>query len=167
MSSTDCNILHVVIQGTADADTTGRVSRSEVSKILEFCFRAFAYVPPEKKDALFEKLRKLGDSSTRQDSTVATLDDIEENLSAEELDILATLRSRRMVREDPFEMDSFALDTIDGMAPNLVQGSLGLVKSEQAKIDAGHFISPTFLDGKDPAIREGSVHLHTSKVQFA
>jgi hypothetical protein len=72
-----------------------------------------------------------------------------------------------MIREDPFEMDSFTLDTIDGLAPNLVCGSLGLVQSEEAKIDTGHFISPEFLDGKDPAIREGSVHLPTSKVQLA
>lgn len=71
-----------------------------------------------------------------------------------------------MIREDPFEMDSFTLDIIDGLAPNLVRGKLGLVKSEQAKIDRAHFLSPGFLDGKGPGIREGSIHLPTSKVQL-
>ena len=80
--------------------------------------------------------------------------------------MLETLRSRRMIREDPFEMDSFTLDTIDGLAPNLVRGKLGLVKSKQAKIDRGHFYSPRFLDGKGPDIREVSVYLPTSKVQL-
>ena len=80
--------------------------------------------------------------------------------------MLEILRSRRMIREDPFEMDSFTLDTIDGLAPNLVRGKLGLVKSEQANVDKAHFYSPRFLDGKGPGIREGSVHLPTSKVQL-
>jgi len=82
------------------------------------------------------------------------------------LQILETLRSRRMIREDPFEMDSFTLDTIDGLAPNLVHGNLGLVDSEQAKIARSQFYSPKFLDGKGPGIREGSIHLPTSKVQL-
>lgn len=71
-----------------------------------------------------------------------------------------------MIREDPFEMDSFSLDTIDGLAPNLERGKLGLVESKQARIDKSHFYSPGFLDGKSPGIREGSVHLPTSKVQL-
>ncbi|PLB52235.1 FAD/NAD(P)-binding domain-containing protein [Aspergillus steynii IBT 23096] len=156
------DLLRPIIQGTVDADTTGKTSDSEISKALKFCFRAFTYVPPEQKDALFEKLTKL-----QSDATAANaLDDIQKHLTADELQVLETLRSRRMIREDPFEMDSFTLDTIDGLAPNLVRGKLGLVKSGQAKIDRAHFFSPRFLDGKGPEIREGSVHLPTSKVQL-
>lgn len=144
------------------------VSRSEISKILEFCFRAFVYVPPEKKDALFEKLGKLGATSTKGElEGVGMLGEMEKHLSAEELQILETLQSRRMIREDPFEMDSFTLDTIDGLAPNLVRGGLGLIPSDEANIDTAHFMSPEFLDGRNPGIREGSVHLPTSKVQLA
>jgi hypothetical protein len=144
------------------------MSQSEISKALEFCFRAFTYVPPELKDALLEKLKKLGAKSGQNDATAAKeLDDLQKHLTADELQVLEILRSRRMIREDPFEMDSFTLDTIDGLAPNLVRGKLGLVKSEQAKIDRAHFYSPKFLDGKGPEIREGSVYLPTSKVQLA
>lgn len=82
------------------------------------------------------------------------------------MQVLEILRSRRMIREDPFEMDSFTLDTIDGLAPNLVHGKLGLIRSQQADIDKSHFYSPRFLDGKGPEIREGSVYLPTSKVQL-
>ncbi|PWI64476.1 hypothetical protein PCL_09631 [Purpureocillium lilacinum] len=162
------DLFRPIIQGTVDADPSGMVSRSEISKILEFCFRAFVYVPPEKKDALFEKLGKLGATSTKGELEGAgMLGEMEKHLSAEELQILETLQSRRMIREDPFEMDSFTLDTIDGLAPNLVRGGLGLIPSDEANIDTAHFMSPEFLDGRNPGIREGSVHLPTSKVQLA
>ncbi|KID93747.1 Tryptophan halogenase, partial [Metarhizium majus ARSEF 297] len=152
---------------TADADAAGKVSQLEISKILQFCFKAFTYVPPEKKDALFDKLRKLDSKALQDDAKqTPTLDAIEKHLTADELQILEILRSRRMIREDPFEMDSFTLDTIDGMAPKLVRGSLGLVNYEQAKIDKAHFYSQDFLDGNYPGIREGSVHLPASRVQL-
>ncbi|SPB46658.1 Elongation factor Tu GTP binding domain family protein [Aspergillus niger] len=156
-----------VIQGTVDADNTGKISYTEISKALEFCFRAFTYVPPEKKDALFEKLKNLGVESGKSDAKEAkALDDIEKHLTRDELQVLEILRSRRMIREDPFEMDSFTLDTIDGLAPNLVRGKLGLVKANQAKIDKAHFFSPRFLDGKAPGIRDESIFLPTSRVRL-
>ncbi|EXU95471.1 tryptophan halogenase domain protein [Metarhizium robertsii] len=161
------DLFRPIIQGTADADAAGKVSQLEISKILQFCFKAFTYVPPEKKDALFDKLRKLDSKALQDDAKQGqTLDGIEKHLTADELQILEILRSRRMIREDPFEMDSFTLDTIDGMAPRLVRGSLGLVNYEQAKIDKAHFYSQDFLDGNYPGIREGSVHLPTSRVQL-
>ncbi|KAJ5613720.1 FAD/NAD(P)-binding domain-containing protein [Penicillium herquei] len=117
------DLLRPIIQGTVDADTAGKISQSEISRALEFCFRAFTYVPPEQKDALFEKLKNIGIESRQTDPTaVKALDDIQKHLTVDELQVLETLRSRRMIREDPFEMDSFTLDTIDGLAPNL--GSL-------------------------------------------
>ncbi|KAE8147403.1 FAD/NAD(P)-binding domain-containing protein [Aspergillus avenaceus] len=161
------DLFKPIIQGTVDTDTTGKISQSEIAKVLEFCFKAFTYVPPEQKDALYEKLKKLGAKPGQDDATAAKeLEEIQKHLTADELRLLETLRSRRMIREDPFEMDSFALDTIDGLAPNLVRGELGLVKSEQAKIDRAHFTAPRFLDGKGPAIREGSVYLSTSRVKL-
>ncbi|KAI2825938.1 hypothetical protein CBS63078_7414 [Aspergillus niger] len=161
------DLLRPIIQGTVDADNTGKISYTEISKALEFCFRAFTYVPPEKKDALFEKLKNLGVESGKSDAKEAkALDDIEKHLTRDELQVLEILRSRRMIREDPFEMDSFTLDTIDGLAPNLVRGKLGLVKANQAKIDKAHFFSPRFLDGKAPGIRDESIFLPTSRVRL-
>lgn len=100
---------------------------------------------------MFEKLKTLGVELGKNNwQTGNALNEIESHLTADELQILETLRSRRLVREDLFEMDSFTLDTVDGMAPNMVRGKLGLVKSEQARIDTSHFSSPLFLDGKAP-----------------
>ncbi|KAK2596240.1 Tryptophan halogenase [Conoideocrella luteorostrata] len=150
------DLFKPIIQGTVDADATGKLSQAEISKILEFCFKAFSYVPPEKKDALFEKLKKLGVDSEADRN--GDLEDIKKHLTSDEAQVLETLRSRRMIREDPFEIDSFALDTIDGLAPRLEHGKLGLRKAEQSKIDKTHFVSPSFLDGRFPGIRDGTVY---------
>lgn len=155
----------IVIQGTVDADTTGKLSQNEVSKVLEFCYKAFIYVPPEKKDALFAKLKSLGvDSSGGRVRDDEAFEAVQSYLNPEEIQILEILRSRRMIREDPFEMDSFSLDTIDGVAPNLVRGKLGLVAATKAKIDKSHFYSTKFLNGVAPGIREGSLHLSAPKI---
>ena len=61
-----------------------------------------------------------------------------------------------MIREDPFDIDSFTLDTIDGLAPNLVHGKLGLVQAKKPNLDTSHFYSPSFLDGLVPEVRKES-----------
>ncbi|KJZ71345.1 hypothetical protein HIM_09281 [Hirsutella minnesotensis 3608] len=129
------DLLGPIIQGTVDTDTTGKTSQSDIYKILD------------------------RDSEETSDVMVGIdVESIEQHLTAEELQIIETLRSRRMIREDPFDIESFTLDTIDGLAPKLERGKLGLVKADKAKLDRAHFYSPPFLDGKDPGIREGTAH---------
>ena len=123
---------------------------------MEFCFRAFTYVPPDKKDALFTKLKTLGLDAGSGDAVTKDLGDLRQYLTEEEAQIVEILRSRRMIREDPFDIDSFTLDTIDGLAPNLERGRLGLVKAKKANLDKAQFYSPAFLDGKVPEILQGS-----------
>ncbi|RCI09776.1 hypothetical protein L249_3915 [Ophiocordyceps polyrhachis-furcata BCC 54312] len=141
------DILQPIIQGTVDADAPGRTTDADISMVLDFCFKAFSYVPQEKKEVLFEKLDKLNGSAAR------SAEDMEKHLTAEELHIIETLRSRRLVREDVFTLGSFTLDTIDGLAPKLVRGELGLVRANKAQLDSRHFFSPAFLDGKVEEIR--------------
>ncbi|KAK6505858.1 hypothetical protein TWF481_007748 [Arthrobotrys musiformis] len=161
------DLFKPIIQGTADADVENKWSKADISKTLEFCFRAFAHVPPEKKESVFQKLKHLGFSSGNDANAVhGNLEDLRKHLTPDEIEILEILRSRRMVRDDLFEMDSFTLDTIDGYAPNMVRGKLGLAKIEQAKIDPVRVFSPEYLQGKALGIRQGSIHLPTSRVQF-
>lgn len=156
------DLFRPIIQGTVDNDTRSKVTQAEISKILEFCSKSFTYVAPEQKEALFKKLTKLGVNGEDSDVSWANgLGDLQHHLTADELKVLGILQSRRLTREDPFEIDSFTLDPIDGLAPSLVRGSLGLVNSEQARIDPGCLFSPEFLDGKRPGIREGSI-FHSS-----
>ncbi|PMB71592.1 Tryptophan 2-halogenase [Beauveria bassiana] len=156
------DLFRPIIQGTVDNDTRSKVTQAEILKILEFCSKSFTYVAPEQKEALFKKLTKLGVNGEDSDVSWANgLGDLQHHLTADELKVLGILQSRRLTREDPFEIDSFTLDPIDGLAPSLVRGSLGLVKSEQARIDPGCLFSPEFLDGKMPGIREGSI-FHSS-----
>ncbi|KAL6355310.1 hypothetical protein LRP88_10896 [Fusarium phalaenopsidis] len=150
------DLLRPIMQGTVDADSRKTLSQTEVSKVLEFRFRASVYVPPEKKDALFEKLKKLGVGAQGEATTAKELEDIKKHLTPEESQIVEILQSRRMIREDPFDIDSFTLDAIDGMAPNLEHGKLGLIKAKTARLDTSHFYSPPFLDGLAPEIRKES-----------
>ncbi|KAF3927889.1 hypothetical protein ABW20_dc0105494 [Dactylellina cionopaga] len=171
------DLFRPIIQGTADADTKGKISPTEISKVFEFCYKAFAHVPQEKKDQLLTKLKSLGAVSDNNNANATatldklqkslTIDEMKRSLTVDELQIIEILQCKRMVRDDLGEMDSFALDVIDGWRPNLVQGKLGLVKSERTKINKARLYSVGFLDGKAPGIRDGSVHLPNSNIQLA
>ncbi|PSR80246.1 hypothetical protein BD289DRAFT_455411 [Coniella lustricola] len=136
-----------VIQGSVDTDTSGDLSRQDISHVLDFCYKAFVYVPPERKEALFSKLEALNIRPIL-DGVLSNegLDHVKAQLSDEEWQTVEILRSRRMIREDPFDIDSFTLDAIDGLAPKLQRGRLGLVAASRAKLDNRHFYSPAFLD---------------------
>ncbi|PFH59609.1 hypothetical protein XA68_12096 [Ophiocordyceps unilateralis] len=146
------DILQPIIQGTVDGEARGRTTDIEVSQVLKFCFRAFNYVPHEKKEALFEKLDRL-DPGFGEGDAAKRIEEMHKHLTAEEMEIVEALRSRRLIREDVFTLGSFTLDIIDGLAPRLVRGELGLVKASKARLDSRHFLSAPFLDGKVEAIR--------------
>ncbi|OGE53726.1 hypothetical protein PENARI_c007G03087 [Penicillium arizonense] len=127
-----------IIQGTADADSEKKLSTEEISKTIDFCFRAFAHVPVERKDALLEKMKNHGvsDPTATDLKTREALEELKNTLSPEELDIMNTIRGRRMIRaEDSLNIDNYRLDSINGMAPNLERGNLTLRKAEINKID--------------------------------
>jgi flavine halogenase len=129
--------LLIVIQGTVDADVKSELTQTEISKSIDFCFRAFAHVPVEEKEAMIEKLKSLGlDRSDPNDvKTKEAIEELQKTLSPEELRIMDTIRARRMIRaEDSMNIDNFSVDVINGMAPNLERGNLGLVKATAAQI---------------------------------
>jgi flavine halogenase len=130
--------LSTVIQGTVDTDVKGELTQTEISKSIDFCFRAFAHVPVEEKEALLEKLKSLGldDPNANDVKTKEAIEELEKTLSPEELKIMDTIRARRMIRaEDSMNIDNFSIDVINGMAPNLERGNLGLTKAQAAKIN--------------------------------
>ncbi|KAK3297914.1 O-methyltransferase-domain-containing protein [Chaetomium fimeti] len=150
------DLFRPVIQGTVDADPTGKLSQNEVATTVEFCFKAFSHVTPEQKEAVVNKLKSLGvtgQEADNDDAIVKVLGEIEKNLTLEEAQVLDILRSRRMIREDGFNMDSFTLDAIDGLAPRMERGNLGLAKAEMAKLNGSHMYSVDFLEGKRPGFR--------------
>jgi hypothetical protein len=126
------------------------LTQAEISKTVEFCFRAFAHVPLEQKEALVEKLKKLSlDADANDEHTKQALAALEKDLTPEELQILNTLRGRRMLRaEDSLNIDNFSLDSIDGMAPRLEQGKLGLISARRAEIKYTSRDYTSFLNGE-------------------
>ena len=118
-----------VIQGTADVKS--KLTVDEVSKTLDFCVKALLPTEPKKKDEVMKKMEALNvDISNSKDPVKATKD-LEAVLTPEEMQVLTTVRAREMVRrEEIINLDTFNVDIIDGLAPNTVRGSLGLVPPE-------------------------------------
>lgn len=92
------------------------------------------HVSAEDKDALVNKLKEFGLNEDAFNKTNSkALDEIEKGLTPEEQRIMKTLKGRRMVRpQDLLNIDSFSLDSIDGLKPRLKQGQLGLVSIKEA-----------------------------------
>jgi hypothetical protein len=63
-----------------------------------------------------------------------TKGELEASMSEEEVRIMHQIRARQMIRtEDTVNLDTFSVDTINGLTVNLEQGSLGLVKPSAGK----------------------------------
>lgn len=127
-----------------------------MSKTVEFCFRAFAHVSFEEKEALVQKLKSLGhDADANDEANRKALDELEKHLTPEEQAILKTLKGRRMVRpEDSLNIDNFTLDSIDGLAPRLERGNLGLSPAKKAEVKYTTHDALSFLNGEARAAKK-------------
>ena len=144
------DLFRPIIQGTADADTKGKLTQSEISNTVEFCFRAFAHVSFEKKEALVQKLKALGhDADASDEANSMALEEIEKQLTPEEQQILVTLKGRRMVRpEDSLNIENFLLDSIDGLGPRMERGNLGLQAAKKAEVKFTKHDPLSYLNGE-------------------
>ncbi|KAF2420220.1 FAD/NAD(P)-binding domain-containing protein [Tothia fuscella] len=116
-----------IIQGTADADSQGKLSQDEISKTIEFCARAFAPVSASEKEAVLQQMEKLSLNENSEDNAEG-LQELHAQMNDNERRIMDTIRGRRMLRsEDTMNIDNFAVDVVDGLQPNMVRGALGLV----------------------------------------
>lgn len=154
----DANLFTSVIQGQVESDAKGSLSQAEISKTLEFCFKAFAHVSFEEKEALVQKLKDLGlDGDAYDESNRQALADLEKKLTAEEQVILKTIKGRRMVRsEDSLNIDNFTLDSIDGLAPRLERGKLGLTVAKKAAVKFTTIDRLSYLNGEARAGSHGA-----------
>lgn len=144
------DLFRPIIQGTADADTKGKLTQSEIPKTVEFCFRAFAHVSFEKKEALVKKLKALGhDADASDEANSMALKEIEKQLTPEEQQILVTLKGRRMVRpEDSLKIDNILLDSIDGLRPRMEREKLGLQAAKKAEVNFTKHDPLSYLNGE-------------------
>ena len=114
----------IVIQGTADADVSGKLTHEEVVKTVEFCLHAFEATSPEERQKVLEKVATINGASSTIPDDKANL----EKLTEDELKILNHIRAKQMLRfEDGLNLNHFGSDAIDGLIPNLKRGSLTLV----------------------------------------
>lgn len=119
-----------IIQGTADADVGGRLTQGEVNKTVDFCMNAFQETTAEEREKVLARLQEINGTS---EVPLEATEDIEK-FTEDELRILKHIRARQMLRmEDTFSLNNFSQDAIDGYAPNIRQGSLGLVARDGDK----------------------------------
>lgn len=162
----------LVIQSTVDADTKEESTQTEILKLIDFCFRAFAHVPLEEKEAMIERLKKLDlDTDANNAKTREALEKLEKTLSPQELQTMNTIRAGRVVRaEDSMNIDNFAINAINGMAPNLVRGELGLVKETTAPVNYTRTGTLTLLNREAKAkaqVNEQAQHVEVSHIEVA
>jgi hypothetical protein len=53
-----------------------------------------------------------------------------------------------MLLEDCFSMESFVVDSIDGLAPRMKVGNIGLAEAAAAKLNKSVVFSPQYLELK-------------------
>ena len=145
----------------------GKLSQQELSKTVDFCLNAFEAHDPEQTQAVMNKIKGTG-ATNGVEAAATAVNDVEaptttsmaqteenvsekakvdpEGLSPEELRILKTIRARQMLRtEDSMNLDNFGTDAIDGFAPLIARGNLGLVQvsatstSRLPSVDTGLF----------------------------
>ena len=126
-----CVIIHLVIQGAADIGDN--ITQTELSKTLDFCAYAFEPTSPEDranvlKKALTASSNILEPTADRQYEEKTAL--FHANLNVEEKRIAKRILARKMMKMDNYMgIDSFDTDVINGLAPKIERGNLGLVSS--------------------------------------
>lgn len=116
--------IHIVIQGTADADVSGKLTHEEVVKTVDFCLAAYEETSPEERKAVLDKIATITEGNKGIIDEKANL----ENLTEDELKILNHIRAKQMLRfEDTLNLNHYGADAIDGLVPNLKTGKLSLV----------------------------------------
>lgn len=104
----------------------GKLTQARVSETVTFCLNAYNQITPQDRNAVLDKLARV-----RADPSKETREDLEQ-LTEDELTVLRTIRARQMLRtEDTLNIDHFSEDAIDGYAPRLKRGELGLDRVEQ------------------------------------
>lgn len=120
---------------------------------MEFCYKAFTPITAAQKDGVAKKLEALGlDAESDDKKAQEAIDELEKSLTPEENEVLTVMRSRRLVREDGFNMDSFVLHSIDGYKATMERGQLGLCKAEAAKFSKAQMYDLGYLEGKKTGV---------------
>lgn len=85
-----------------DAGPNAKLTQVEISKTVEFRFKAMTQITREQKEALIQKLKSLTAESggDMESKTLEEIRKIEEGLSADEQQVLTILRARRILRTE-------------------------------------------------------------------
>ncbi|KAL4995976.1 hypothetical protein BDV10DRAFT_196285 [Aspergillus recurvatus] len=116
-------LIQPVIQGQAD---TGESEEQRVVAGVQFSLERFNRAPPEAQAAVLNKVQAAGQNAEEL-----------EKLTPDELAVLHNIigRQLRMTKVEK-NLDNFAHDVIDGWAPRLEHGNLGLHRADESIMTA-------------------------------
>lgn len=108
-------ICGVVIQGTSDVDFSGKLTQEELSNTLEFAMESYNKVTPEEES---HGMALMNEMKSKRSVPVLTEDDQR---------ILRTIQARKMLQcEGTINLNHFAKQSVNGLAPRLERGMVGL-----------------------------------------
>lgn len=101
----------------ADSDNTNKVQERAVGSV-DFALDIYHQASPKEQKAVLEKTTKAAQEPTEL-----------EKLTPKEIAVLQNLRERqlRFFKEEK-DLEHFTNDSINGFSPNVVRGSLGLIR---------------------------------------
>jgi flavine halogenase len=111
-------IQDIVIQGIAAVDFTGKLTQEELSRTVEFAVQSYNKLSPEEEMRAIELMsqmnhRKLGKAMPP--------------LSDDDQRIISTFSARKMLQcEATINLNHFASSSLNGFAPRLERGAVGL-----------------------------------------
>ncbi|OBT65220.1 hypothetical protein VE03_04784 [Pseudogymnoascus sp. 23342-1-I1] len=121
------DIFKPVIQGRADADSTGTLSTEDIHKTIEYCFNALMHISPN--NALIDKLKSVYDLGGNDEIKAKAITDLKKTPTVEESQELKYILG---FVEDMFTIDNFTLNSIDGLVPRTERGMLDLEVAHNA-----------------------------------
>ncbi|RMZ75371.1 hypothetical protein DV737_g5306, partial [Chaetothyriales sp. CBS 132003] len=133
-----------IIQGTADV-TNAKLTQEELCNTIDFCLNAFKHNAPEDVETVMKKIAANKEGAEEQlqqgiDTTAKALLD-SEGLTEQELQVVKGIMAKKMLqRGNLINVDSFGTDLVDGYAPRLKRGELGLRKPQDS---ASESVAPT------------------------
>ena len=137
--------ISIVIQGTADADVSGKLTYEKVAKAVDFGLHAYQATSSEAHHNFLEKVATINGNSSAIPEDKENLEKLTEKLTEDELKILNHIRAKQMLRfEDTINLDHFGSVAIDGLTPNLKRGNLTLVAQGKGRNTASKLELPVF-----------------------
>lgn len=115
----------LVIQGTAGTDFSGKLTQEELSNTVEFAMQSYNKVTPDEEAHAMKLMHEINNPVPGR---------VQLQLSSEDERILRTIQARKMLQcQATINLNHFTEQAVNGMAPRLARGMVGLAPATQTE----------------------------------